>query len=60
MPALSVRGRLNYRPAMAANRIADLRVSKPKSFQLSKCDPGSKLGWHKEAAAAELEHVKLK
>ena len=45
---------------MAADRIADLRVSKPKSFQLSKCDPGSKLGWRKEAAAAELEHVKLK
>jgi PPK2 family polyphosphate:nucleotide phosphotransferase len=45
---------------MAANRIAGLRVSHPKSFELRKCDPDERLGWHKEAAAAELEHVKLK
>ena len=45
---------------MAANRIEGLRVSSPKSFKLGKCDPGGKLGWHKETAAAELEHVKLK
>ena len=44
---------------MAANRIAGLRVSSPKSFHLGKCDPGDKLGWHKETAVAELEHVKL-
>jgi PPK2 family polyphosphate:nucleotide phosphotransferase len=45
---------------MAANRIAELRVSHPKSFQLSKCDPDDRLGWHKETAVGELEHVKLK
>lgn len=44
---------------MASNRFADLRVTKPKSFQLNKCDPGGKLGWHKEAALVELEDVKL-
>jgi PPK2 family polyphosphate:nucleotide phosphotransferase len=59
MPALSVRDRLNYRPAMTSDRIADLRVTKPKSFQLDRCDPGDKLGWHKDAATAELERVKL-
>jgi PPK2 family polyphosphate:nucleotide phosphotransferase len=45
---------------MAANRIADLRVSSPKSFRLGKYDPGDSLGWHKEAAGAELAHAKLK
>jgi PPK2 family polyphosphate:nucleotide phosphotransferase len=45
---------------MSGDRIAALRVSKPKSFKLGKCDPGDRLGWHKETAAAELEHVKLK
>jgi PPK2 family polyphosphate:nucleotide phosphotransferase len=45
---------------MAADRIVALRVSSPKSFKLKQCDPGDTLGWHKEAAAAELEHVKLK
>jgi PPK2 family polyphosphate:nucleotide phosphotransferase len=44
---------------MAADRIAGLKVSSPKSFQLKKCDPDDTLGWHKEAAIAELEHVKL-
>jgi PPK2 family polyphosphate:nucleotide phosphotransferase len=45
---------------MASNRIADLRVSNPKEFQLKKCDPDDRLGWHKEAATAELAAVKLK
>jgi PPK2 family polyphosphate:nucleotide phosphotransferase len=45
---------------MAANRIADLRVSSPKSFKLDKRDPGHTLGWHKDAAGVELERVKLK
>ncbi len=45
---------------MATNRMAELRVSKPDSFQLKKCDPGATLGWHKEGAAAELAGVKLK
>ncbi len=45
---------------MAGNRIASLRVSSPKSFQLAKCDPGDTLGWHKETAATELQAVKLK
>ena len=44
---------------MADNRIAGLRVSRPKSFQLDKCDPDDKLGWSKEAAVAELEQVKV-
>jgi PPK2 family polyphosphate:nucleotide phosphotransferase len=44
---------------MSADRIAGLRVSRPKSFQLGKCDPDDKLGWHKDAAVAELAHVKL-
>jgi PPK2 family polyphosphate:nucleotide phosphotransferase len=35
-------------------------VSNPKSFRLAKCDPGDNLGWHKDAAIAELAHVKLK
>jgi PPK2 family polyphosphate:nucleotide phosphotransferase len=45
---------------MAADRFAGLRVSNPKTFQLKKCDPGDTLGWHKEAASAELAHVRLK
>lgn len=45
---------------MAADRFAELRVSRPKSFQLSKCDPDDRLGWQKETAVAELEHLKLK
>jgi PPK2 family polyphosphate:nucleotide phosphotransferase len=45
---------------MPADRVADLRVSHPKSFQLSKCDPGDRLGWHKETAASELDRVKIK
>ena len=45
---------------MAVDRIAALRVSNPKSFQLKRCDPGDTLGWHKAAATAELEHVKVK
>ena len=44
---------------MAANRIAGLRVSRPKSFELDKCDPGDTLGWHKDSAVAELGHVKI-
>ena len=44
---------------MADNRIAGLRVSRPKSFQLDKCDPNDKLGWNKESAIAELEQVKV-
>jgi PPK2 family polyphosphate:nucleotide phosphotransferase len=44
---------------MPDNRLAALRVSSPKSFQLKKCDPADRLGWHKEAAIAELERVKL-
>ncbi|MEO7371370.1 MAG: PPK2 family polyphosphate kinase [Ilumatobacteraceae bacterium] len=44
---------------MASDRIADLRVSSPKSFQLKKCDPGDRLGWHKDTAIAELADVKL-
>jgi PPK2 family polyphosphate:nucleotide phosphotransferase len=44
---------------MASDKLAGLKVSSPKSFQLSKCDPDDTLGWHKEAAVAELEHVKL-
>ncbi len=45
---------------MAGSRIASLRVSSPKSFKLSRCDPGDTLGWHKETAVAELQAVKLK
>jgi PPK2 family polyphosphate:nucleotide phosphotransferase len=45
---------------MAANPIAALRVSNPKSFALSKYDPSETLGWHKDGAKAELEEVKLK
>lgn len=45
---------------MAADRIAALRVSSPKSFKLKQWDPADTLGWHKDAAVAELEHVKLK
>lgn len=45
---------------MAADRIAGLRVSNPKSFKLKHHDPADTLGWHKDAATAELEHVKLK
>src|SRR4249919_1870950 len=44
---------------MTDNRIAGLRVSRPKSFQLDKCDPDDKLGWNKESAIAELEKVKV-
>jgi PPK2 family polyphosphate:nucleotide phosphotransferase len=44
---------------MPTDRVADLRVSSPKSFQLGKCDPGDKLGWHKDTAIAELANVKL-
>jgi PPK2 family polyphosphate:nucleotide phosphotransferase len=45
---------------MAANPVAELRVSNSKTFQLKKCDPDNRLGWHKEEAIAELQHVKLK
>jgi PPK2 family polyphosphate:nucleotide phosphotransferase len=45
---------------MPSDRVAELRVSHPKSFQLSKCDPDDRLGWHKETAAAELDRVKIK
>lgn len=45
---------------MSADRIAELRVSSPKSFKLKQREPGDILGWHKDAALAELEHVKLK
>ena len=45
---------------MAADRIAGLRVSRPKSFQLDQCDPDDTLGWSKEAARAELDEVKVK
>jgi PPK2 family polyphosphate:nucleotide phosphotransferase len=45
---------------MAANRLADLRISNPKSFRLAKFDPGDNLGWHKDAAISELARVKLK
>ena len=45
---------------MAANRIDALRVSHPKSFKLKDYDPADTLGWHKDAAVAELEHDKLK
>jgi PPK2 family polyphosphate:nucleotide phosphotransferase len=44
---------------MPSSRVSALQVSSPKSFQLGKCDPGDKLGWHKESAIAELAHVKL-
>ena len=44
---------------MASHKIAGLEVTSPKSFQLSKCDPGDRLGWHKETATIELEQVKL-
>jgi PPK2 family polyphosphate:nucleotide phosphotransferase len=44
---------------MASNPIAAMRVSSPKSFKLSKCDPDDRLGWHKESAIAELGHVKI-
>ena len=43
---------------MASNRISALRVTNPKSFQLSKHDPGDTLGWEKDTAEAELEEVK--
>ncbi len=43
---------------MAANPVAVLRVSNPKSFALKKCNPDDKLGWHKEEAIEELQHVK--
>jgi PPK2 family polyphosphate:nucleotide phosphotransferase len=45
---------------MSADRLAELRVSNAKSFQLKKYDPGDKLGWHKEEGAVELEAVKHK
>jgi PPK2 family polyphosphate:nucleotide phosphotransferase len=45
---------------MAADRIAELRVSRPKTFRLEACDPGDTLGWHRDSAGVELEHVKLK
>ncbi|MGZ4790951.1 MAG: PPK2 family polyphosphate kinase [Ilumatobacteraceae bacterium] len=45
---------------MASNRIDALRVSHPKSFQLSDHDTADTLGWHKDGALVELEHVKLK
>lgn len=45
---------------MAENRIAGLRVSRPKSFRLKDCDPGDTLGWHRDTAEVELERVKLK
>ena len=44
---------------MPANHLGDLRVSNPKTFQLKKCDPDDRLGWHKETAIAELNHVKI-
>jgi len=45
---------------MAANGIEALQVSRPGSFKLADCDPSDTLGWHKDGAAVELEHVKLK
>jgi PPK2 family polyphosphate:nucleotide phosphotransferase len=45
---------------MAGNRIAALRISKSKSFQLNDFDPGDKLGWHKDDAVADLADVKVK
>ena len=44
---------------MAANPVRELRVSNPKTFQLKKCDPDDRLGWHKEEAIVELQHVKV-
>ncbi|MEY2581733.1 MAG: hypothetical protein QOE09_1582, partial [Ilumatobacteraceae bacterium] len=43
---------------MASDPFAAMRVSNPKSFKLSKCDPDDRLGWHKETAVAELAVVK--
>ena len=45
---------------MASNRIDELRVSRPKSFQLNDHRPADTLGWHKDGALVELEHVKLR
>jgi len=39
--------------------IDSMRVSHPKSFELKKYDPAETFGWHRESAAADLEHVKL-
>jgi len=36
-----------------------MRVSHPKSFELKKYDPAETFGWHRDSAAADLEHVKL-
>jgi len=44
---------------MADDSIALMRVSHRKSFELKGHDPGETFGWHKEAATAELQHVKL-
>ena len=44
---------------MASNPVVELRVSKPETFELKKYDPDNRLGWHKEEALAELQHVKL-
>jgi len=45
---------------MAANPIARMRVSEPESFDLDKCDPAERFGWHKDSATIELHQVKLK
>jgi len=45
---------------MASKRIDALRVSRPKAFNLDDHDPSATLGWHKDGAVAELEHVKVK
>jgi PPK2 family polyphosphate:nucleotide phosphotransferase len=45
---------------MATNRIAALRVSRPKTFELSSHDPSDTLGWQKDDAKAELDDVKIK
>lgn len=44
---------------MPANHLGDLRVSNPKTFQIKKYDPDDRLGWHKETALAELNHIKI-
>jgi len=43
----------------ARTSIDSMRVSHPKSFELKKYDPAETFGWHRESAAADLEHVKL-
>ncbi|HEY5424052.1 MAG TPA: PPK2 family polyphosphate kinase [Ilumatobacteraceae bacterium] len=43
----------------ARTSIDSMRVSHPKSFELKKYDPAETFGWHRDSAAADLEHVKL-